>query len=270
MSSKRLPGARRTDAAAPRAEGERRSGGAARGRVAAARAPARRRPDAHVATDDARSLSVAVRERIEEEILSGRLRPGAKLDEEALGKRFGASRTPVREGLKHLASAGLVELRPRLGAFVAQVSVTTLIEMFETMAMLESACASLAARRHTADDRKALQRAADECRRVAKLADPRRYYDANAALHECVYRACRNAFLEAQTLALRNRLEAYRRETTFHPGLMAISNEEHDRIVAAILAMDEEGAAREMRGHLDTLRNDAVATYEAMVRRAGA
>ena len=212
------------------------------------------------------NLSESVRNRLEQQILGGKLRPGAKLDEEALGRRFGASRTPVREALKHLASAGMVELRPRLGAFVAQVSVTTLIEMFETMAHLEAACAGLAARRHTAVDRKALQKAADDCRRTSKRADPQRFYDANATLHECIYRACGNGFLETQTLALRNRLEAYRRETTFHPGLMAVSNEEHDRIVAAIFAMDEQTATQAMRGHLDTLRNDAVATYEAMVR----
>lgn len=220
-----------------------------------------------VTPNDTRNLSESVRDRIEQQILRGVLRPGAKLDEEALGHKFGASRTPVREALKHLASAGMVELRPRQGAYVAQVSVTTLIEMFETMAHLEAACAGLAARRHTAADRQTLQKAADECRRVSRTADPRRFYDANAALHEAIYRASHNRFLEAQTLALRNRLESYRRETTFHPGLMAISNKEHDGIVAAILAMDEATAADAIRRHLDTLRNDAVATYELMVRR---
>ena len=67
-------------------------------------------------------------------------------------------------------------------------------------------------------------------------------------------------------MQLGNRLEPYRREATFHPGLMALTMAEHERILGAILAMDETAAGTQMRTHLDTLRDDVVSMATAMQR----
>jgi DNA-binding GntR family transcriptional regulator len=208
-----------------------------------------------------------VRHAIESDIVSGKFLPGAKLDEEGLASRYGASRTPVREALKHLASQGLIELRPHAGAFVAQLTVADLAEMFETMAYLEAACAALASRRHTAADRDALNAAHQACAKAARKGDPDTFYSANARFHETIYAASHNGYLESETVSLRNRLEAYRREATFHPGLISMTMAEHERILQAIFAMDDALAATLMRSHLDTLRDDAVSMARA-VRRA--
>ncbi len=210
-----------------------------------------------------------IREAIEHEILSGRLTPGMKLDEEALAARYGASRTPVREAFQQLASHGHIELRPHMGAFVAKLGVAELVEMFETMAFLEAACAALASRRHTDADRKQLGAAHESCVKAAKRKDPDAFYAANARFHERIYAAGHNGFLAAETLRLRNRLEAYRRESTFHPGLMAVTIREHEKILQAILDMDEAAAAQGMGGHLDTLRDDAVSMAQALARATG-
>jgi DNA-binding GntR family transcriptional regulator len=236
-----------------------------RARSTSGRAPAPRPTKAR--KDDGSTRSEQIRAALERDILSGRLPPGTKLEEEALGDHYGASRTPVREALKQIASDGLVNLRPRQGAFVAQLTVSNLVEMFEVMSLLEADCASLASRRHTAHDRSVLTGAHDACKRAAKHNEPLDFYKANREFHECIYRATHNEFLESQTIALRNRLEVYRRETTFHPGLMSVSLVEHGNILDSIFAMDEAAAASHMRGHLDTLRNDAVAMVEAVGRR---
>lgn len=201
------------------------------------------------------------------EIATGAIEPGTKLDEETLCERFSASRTPVREALRQLAAQGVVELRPRQGAFVIQLTVESLIEMFETMAYLEAACAALAARRHTIEDRQALTTSHEACIAATQAADPMLYYEANARFHECLYRASHNQHLETMTLELRNRLEAYRREITFHPGLMAISNTEHGDVLEAVFAMDEQTAATRMSYHLDTLRKDAVSMAQMLAKR---
>jgi DNA-binding GntR family transcriptional regulator len=201
---------------------------------------------------------------LSQEIVAGRLRPGTKLDEEEMAARYGGSRTPVREALKQLASERLVELRPHAGAFVAKLTITELAEMFEVMAFLEGACAAVASRRHTAQDRSALVAAHEACGRAAKRDDPDAFYAANKRFHECIYHASHNEYLRATTVSLRNRLETYRREATFHQGLMAISMVEHGRILEAILRMDEGAAATHMRSHLDTLRDDAVSMVSAL------
>jgi DNA-binding GntR family transcriptional regulator len=197
-----------------------------------------------------------IRLAIEKDILSGKLAPGAKLDEDAIALRHSASRTPVREALRHLTSLKLVELRPNIGAFVATLSLVELTEMFETMAFLEAACAALAARRHTADDRRRLKAAHQKCAEAGN--DPEAFNAANALFHECIYDASHNQYLVQETLSLRNRLEAYRRRATFHEGLIALTMGEHERILEAILTMNEAAAAVAMRGHLDTMRHDAL------------
>ena len=95
----------------------------------------------------------ALRDRLEQDIVTGALRPGERLDEQSLAARFGVSRTPIREALMQLATAGLIELQPRRGAFVASLSLRDVIERFEVMAALEGACAALAARRITESER---------------------------------------------------------------------------------------------------------------------
>ena len=205
-----------------------------------------------------------VRAAIEMDIVAGRYLPGTVLDEKTLSERHGTSRTPVREAIKHLASQGLVNLRPHASAYVSRHSVSGLAEMFEMMAFLESACASLASRRHTAADRVALNAAHKACAKVSRRKDPEPFYTANKRFHEAIYRASHNSYLEDQTINLRNRLEAYRRAATFHPGLIAATMLEHERILNAILAMDEAAAGTLMRGHLDTLQNDAVSMAKAL------
>ena len=95
----------------------------------------------------------ALRDQLEQDIVTGALRPGERLDEQSLAARFGVSRTPIREALMQLASAGLVELQARRGAFVASLSLREVIERFEVMAALEGACGALAARRMTEAER---------------------------------------------------------------------------------------------------------------------
>lgn len=238
-----------------------------KGQRAGTARPSRRKTNrTPVANGAAAKLADRIRLAVEHDVVSGRLAPGTKLDEDSLAARHGASRTPVREALQHLASQGLLELRPHAGAFVPTRSVVELAEMFEAMSFLEAACAALAARRHSAEDRRLLAAAHAACARAAERGDPQAFYAANAHFHGCIYGAAHNEYLAAQTQKLGNRLEAYRREATFHPGLMSLTMAEHERILNAVFAMDETAAAAQMRSHLDTLRDDVVSMATAMQR----
>ncbi|HEY6773829.1 MAG TPA: GntR family transcriptional regulator, partial [Oxalicibacterium sp.] len=75
--------------------------------------------------------SELLREAIEEMIAVGKLTPGQHLDETELATQFDVSRTPIREALIQLASMGIIVMRPRRGAIVAEISPQKLIEMFE-------------------------------------------------------------------------------------------------------------------------------------------
>src|SRR6516225_8659498 len=97
-----------------------------------------------------------VRREIADRIISGELRPGQELDEKSLAQAFKVSRTPVREALRQLAAANLIEWRPHQSPLVAKITAATMVEMFEVMAELEGFCGQLAARRMTPADHAAL------------------------------------------------------------------------------------------------------------------
>lgn len=67
-------------------------------------------------------LSVPVRDKIEEMIALGTLRPGQPLHEAAFASHFSVSRTVIRESLLQLAQIGLVLMRPHRSAIVAKLS----------------------------------------------------------------------------------------------------------------------------------------------------
>lgn len=203
-----------------------------------------------------------VRDAIEREIVEGAQTPGSRLDEASLAARFNVSRTPVREALLGLESSGLVELRPRRGAFVRQVSARELIEMFETMAELEAVCARLAAARISPEQERALQTRLEECETAAAAADIDRYYKTNERFHAAIYASVNNQFLEQQALALQARLKPYRRHQLKARGRLAQSMAEHRAGVAAILSADEATAAATLRAHV-VIQGEKFATLMA-------
>jgi DNA-binding GntR family transcriptional regulator len=199
---------------------------------------------------------------LEQEIVTGVLSPGDRLDEATLATRFGVSRTPVREALGQLASTGLVEIKPRRGAAVAAPGLKELLEMFEVMAELEGLCGRLAARRMSAGEREALQTAHEACRSCVQAGDSDGYYAANVAFHEAIYAGCRNRFLAEQTRTLRNRLAPYRRLQLRRVDRVNESFGEHEAVLAAILDGDAEGADRLLQSHV-TVQGGSFADFVA-------
>ncbi|MES2127444.1 MAG: GntR family transcriptional regulator [Pseudomonadota bacterium] len=197
-----------------------------------------------------KSTSALLREAIEEMIAMGALQPGQHLDETELATRFGVSRTPVRETLIQLASMGLVVIRPRRGAIVAELGPQQLVEMFEVMSELEATCARLAARRMTPEEQQALLAAHEECQQALGAQEPDAYYYKNEAFHEAIYAGSHNRFLIEQTRSLYRRLRPYRRLQLRVRNRLSHSWDEHDAVVRAIVAGDGELAATLMRGHV--------------------
>lgn len=187
---------------------------------------------------------------LEEDIVYGKLAPGARLDEVTLAARFGVSRTPIREALLQLASSGMVELRPRRGALVAEVGPHRLYEMIETMAELEACCARLATRRMTEEERQAFRKLHEACRAPAAKRNSDVYFERNEKFHQALFDGSHNAFLANQARALQRRMRPYRRLQLRVGRRLADSFREHENIVEAVFAGDAEGAAEAMRTHV--------------------
>jgi DNA-binding GntR family transcriptional regulator len=197
-----------------------------------------------------RSRAESLREAIEEMIAVGQLTPGQHLDETWLAERFEVSRTPIREALIQLGAMGLVVVRPRRGAVVAEIDPRRLCEMFEVMAELEAMCGRLAARRITEPELAELRAAHAECGAAVQAHDIDAYYEANARFHTQVYHASHNLYLAEQALRLHRRLRVYRRLQLRVRDRIGNSYAEHGGVLQALEAGDSNLTAERLRQHV--------------------
>jgi DNA-binding GntR family transcriptional regulator len=195
-------------------------------------------------------LSEQIRKALTDEITSGALPAGSALDEQQLAERFGASRTPVREALRQLSTSGLVEMRPRRGVVVTQLSPERVMDMFEATAEIEALCVRLATHRASPLELSGLLEIHDASKAAVAAEDVDAYDELNRQFHERLYAATHNSFLAELALSLRSRLEAYRRSQLRQAGRVGDSLGEHAEILTAMAEGDGEMAGRRMRAHL--------------------
>lgn len=209
-----------------------------------ARAPHRDAPGRAVTRTEELRLQIA------EDITSGRLAPGTALEEVEIAKRYGVSRTPVREALRNLAATGLVEARPHRSALVAQPSMERLRGMFDVMAQLEAMCAALAAVHATPLERAALVQLHEELAAAIHAGDEEPCNAFDERFHATVNAGCHNEYLAELATATRVRLRPFLRAKYRSLERLAESYREHDRVLTAILRGDRAEAEAAMRAHV--------------------
>lgn len=205
--------------------------------------------------------------RLEREISQGRFQPGDRLDEQRLAAAFGVSRTPVREALRHLAAAGLVDLEPRRGASVAQVPLPRVIQMLEVMGAIEGLCARLAARRMTGEERENLRVLVAHCGdALRESADADVFHELGLKFHDAIYAGTHNPFLEDMANKIRNRVAGYRRRQLDRPDRMREAHEEHQCVLEAIVAGDGDAAEAAMGRHINMQSDRFIDFISALTR----
>ena len=193
---------------------------------------------------------------IEKLIVNGSMVPGQRLDEMVLAKKYGVSRTPVREAIRALIAIGLVQNTGKQGSQVAKLSISMLIEMFELMAVLEGMCAQLAARRATKNELFEMKKTHQLLEKTFEKGNHKEFYNVNLQFHDQLYNASHTQYLAEETLRLRRRLSPYRMRVTFQPGRMNSTLEEHNKILIAIKKGESELAKNEAISHLRLIGND--------------
>ena len=189
-------------------------------------------------------------EQLGEEIAAGRIAPGSRLDERSIGQRFGISRTPAREVLLQLSTAGLVRFVPRRGALVLSLSPREVVSMIEVLVALEGEAAALAARRMEIHERTRIAEQYALAAGAVERMSVEDYSEANILFHDAIYAGCRNHFLTAEIKKLRLRLAPYLRHSFVREGRLRSSHAEHESIMAAIRNCDEKAAELAMRRHI--------------------
>lgn len=196
------------------------------------------------------TLASRIRTSLADAITGGRIAPGSEIDEQELAQRFGASRTPVREALRELASAGLVIIEPRKGARVVEMTAEGIGELFELMAEVEAVCVRFATYRIRAGERAALGQIHAAALGKMRDGDVDGYDQLNQDFHAALYGATHNSELQTHALALRRRGAPFRRAQFRGLERLKASWLEHEAILQCIYSGDGEAAAKLMRAHM--------------------
>jgi DNA-binding GntR family transcriptional regulator len=186
-------------------------------------------------------------------ILNGDYAPGARVRQEDLADRHGASRVPVREALRMLEAEGLVTLVANTGAWVSTVSLAECEEMYQIRERIEP----LLLRYNIpllGDEQ------VDDLERMAltmeSSADVEAFLMLDREFHLSCYAAAETTVLGDTVLRLWNRTQHYRRAYTrlFRSEGDRSVHHEHHLLVSAIRRRDLDEAERVLAGHIRRTR----------------
>jgi DNA-binding FadR family transcriptional regulator len=202
-------------------------------------------------------------------ITAGVLASGTRMPtERELMRRFGVSRSAVREAIQGLAARGLLVTRPghrpvvrgrhyetavdTLGRLVAHLveDEAGVRNLFETRIFLEAALARHAALQARREDIAALQDAL--AANQAAIGDPHEFYATDAAFHALLYRVPRNPIFPEVHRAYVEWLQHHWRHLPRQADFDRVNHAAHAEILAAIVARDPDAAEAALRRHLAT------------------
>ena len=197
-----------------------------------------------------RALYQDVAERLRQQIYARELEPGSWIDEMKLASEFGISRTPLREALKVLATEGLVTMKVRRGAYVAQMSRDDVVQVYHVLALLESDAARTVAAQAT--PAQLAQLALLHQRLEAQVRRRDDFFASNEQFHMALLQMAGNRWALQTVLDLRKVMKLNRHHSLFKRGRLAQSLAEHRSLMKAIAAQDAQAAARLMQAHFDS------------------
>ena len=179
-------------------------------------------------------------------ILSRKMKEGEILSLDSVATQLNVSITPVREAFQILARDGLIKLRQNKGAIVLGITDTYIREHYQLRAILESACAGLAAEEGV--DISGIRDSYEESKAALGKGDYSQYASQNRDFHSEICAELWNG------LSMGNMVTEQE--------YAKISIEEHGRIMDAIAAGDGERAKKEMYAHIMRSRDDMLTYYQ--------
>ena len=195
-------------------------------------------------------LSLQARKQIEEFILDGILRTEDKITERDMAMRLGMSRAPVREAIRELINAGLLEQISARQIVVRQLLFTEIEEIFDIRAMLEGKAAALAAGNRQSGQLKQLQSLFERMILVADSQDYPTYFDLNIQFHKLIHQIANAPRLLSLIDQIMRESLLLRSRSLVNEDHIQNSINEHNQILMSLESGDSELAELLMIRHV--------------------
>jgi DNA-binding GntR family transcriptional regulator len=196
------------------------------------------------------SLATVVQRELERMILTGDIPAGERINENMLAGKLSISRGPIREALRKLEQAGLVESLVNRGMFVRKISLDEALNLYEIRAVLAEHAGEKVAARVTDTDKALLVDYVDCMEVYAERLDLETYYPINLEFHTVLMDLTGNPRLSETYTNMDNELRLFRQRAMLTSEGLKTSNTEHREIVDRICVGDVQGAGAAMRQHV--------------------
>lgn len=203
------------------------------------------------------TLSEQVFEALQTAIVTGDLKPGDKIREPELARRFGTSRGPLRDALRRLEARHLVTNTPNSGARVVSLSPAQLMELYQVREALEGMTCRLAAKNMSDADIEDLTALLDRHEAEVERKEGAQYFrqEGDLDFHFRIANGCRNELLRSALCDDHYQLmRLYRHKFSNRSGRPQRALAEHRMILDAIRDRDGELAELLMRRHIRAAR----------------
>jgi len=212
-----------------------------------------------IVDNTSKSLEESVYHQLEEEILTGALKPQESLGEIALSRRLGVSRTPIRGALHRLEREGLVEISPNRGAVVIGVSGEDLVDIYKIRMRLEGLASREAAAKISPAELSQLREATELSEFYIAKKDAEHLKELDTEFHSIIYRASGNRLLNTILSDLHRSIKAYRKLSLSVADRLEASTREHREILSAIERGDADEADRLTEEHIRSALDNLLA-----------
>ncbi len=200
--------------------------------------------------NDYKPLRDVIFDTLREAIIVGELKPGERLMEVQLAQKMGVSRTPVREAIRKLELEGLVEMLPRKGAHIADLSVKDIMDVLEVRATLDGLASSLSATRISDEEIRELRHIQSQFVSYVEKDNLQGSIKKDVEFHDIIYRSSRNDKLIQISNNLREQIQRFRVIYLKDYSSTRELVREHNEIIEAIAARDPEAAMRSAQAHI--------------------
>lgn len=202
-----------------------------------------------------RTLAEKAYGELHDAILSGELAPGERLRIEQLAARLGMSPMPIREAIRRLDAAGLVELSPHKTTRVTELSLDDLRDVYEARLALEPLAVQRAAARFGPEAGAAASASLARYVAAYEAGDASAIWASHTDFHFALYREAGSRWLLRLITPLWESSERYRRASPAVQRSLSQRQAEHEAILEACVQRDAERAAIEMWNHLALTAN---------------
>ncbi|MCE2982723.1 MAG: GntR family transcriptional regulator [Parachlamydia sp.] len=172
-------------------------------------------------------------------ILEGQIKPGERLKESALSAALQVSRTPLREALIALESAGIVLSKPNIGFTLKPMSIQEAEELYALMPLLEIHALTLAFPFVIA---RISELEAINKQFIKQKNHPKEASLADRDFHCCLIALCRSPLTLQMIEELRLRISCYEHHYMAKSELIEISYAHHQSMIQAIIANNLKSA----------------------------